>query len=251
MGGRYLVIGILLVATLATAYGKVNAEAQTVLKFDPSGSDGWAPYYFKPELAPRRGIMPEVTRAILQRAGIDGIEVDYPPMRTNFYLLNGEIDFDFVNPKWIADTELRDRFIYSDPVIAINEYYIALESTDSSLFLNQLGTDKKALVGTIRGYYYFNEADIERVDFNSEKELLKALELGRVDVVIMGDLTARYWASQSNIEVKVVAEHTRGYLHIRMRKELAPLLNRLNHGIAQAKTERVIERAIASYINVD
>lgn len=229
---KLITTSILLLHLLILCISDVKAgEADTVLKYDPTGSDGWIPYYVMGATGEISGIVPDVISAILSEANIKGVAINYPPKRTNQYLLAGQLDFDLVNPDWIADKQIRNRFIYSKPVIEVKEYFISRKEFDTSHFMQSYRAGTKPKVGTVRGYYYHDAAQIERVDFSSEKELIQALNYKRVDVIISGDLPAQYWSHRVQVPIKLFRLHSGGDLKIRMRPELKNKLNQINQAI--------------------
>lgn len=212
------------------------------LHYDPSGSNAWYPYYINDQDQP--GILPEITGLILSSANIEGIRKTFPPKRTNVALQRGEIDFDFVSLDWLPDNASRDPFVFSDGILRIKEYVVSLKGyqpPESIIELNQLGT--------VRGYYYHNEQEFERIDFTSERELILALKLKRIGQVIIGDLPALYWSKQLNIPIQFNELHSDGELRIRLRKEYRHLLPNLNSAIEQMTNNGKLAEIVGRYID--
>ncbi|OHU86316.1 MULTISPECIES: substrate-binding periplasmic protein [Pseudoalteromonas] len=199
----------------------LHANTKTQLTYSVSGSGSYYPYYTHDPEQP--GILPEVVTAILDTANIEGTNLLLPAKRTVLYLETGKIDFDLISPSWLNDQQRNDpRFIYSDAILSVDEYIV---STKKLSFEPKL---KGAEVGTVRGYYYHDDIHFERIDFNSEKELLQALAKGRIDLAIIGDLPAIYWAKELNIPVYLNSVHSQGEMHMRLQakhKKLLPVIN--------------------------
>lgn len=213
-----------------------------VLRFDPSGSNAWYPYYINNGEYP--GIVPELLDEILKAANIKGVKRTFPPMRTNYALKKGEIDFDLVNLDWLPESESVDAFVFTDGILRIKEYVVVKKGSE----LTKQHSPRENM-GTVRGYYYHNDTEFNRVDFSSEKELIMALKLGRVEKIICGDMPALYWSQQLNIPISFSELHSDGDLRLRLRKELSYLLPRLNRAIKQLNEQGKLNQIIEHYID--
>lgn len=219
------------------------SKSTSTLKYDPSGSSAWYPYYIENENFP--GIIPEALEAIFLIANIEGQKKIFPPKRTNLALKTGEIDFDLVNVDWLPASEPLEHYVFSDGIIRIKEFVATLKDYQGPEIRSAVNN-----MGTVRGYYYHNEEEFNRVDFSSERELILALKLGRVGQVIIGDRPALFWAQQLEVSIQFTLMHSDGFLRMRLRKEFQPLLPRLNHAIKQindsGKINEIVERYIKS-----
>ncbi|WP_206483339.1 transporter substrate-binding domain-containing protein [Thalassotalea sp. G2M2-11] len=216
------------------------------LKYEPSGSNSWFPYYIKSEQ--RQGILPELIPLVLQRADIEGQEVALPAARTNLALASGEIDFDFINPEWLPATTPLETFIFSVPIMPIKEYFIALKDSDIETLPEKMKQSSDIRIGTVHGYYYHDDDLFTRVDFSSEKNLIRALKHGRIKYAICGEVTAKYWSKILDVPIVVGAIHSDGYLHFRFRKELAEVVPRINQAITELKQAGLIDKIVSSYL---
>lgn len=221
----------------------VLEENTATLRYDPSGSNAWYPYYIENEKFP--GIIPEALQAIFDIANIEGQKKVFPPKRTNLALKKGEIDFDLVNVDWLPANESLEHYVFSDGIIRIKEFVVTLKDYQTPEIRSEINN-----IGTVRGYYYHNEDEFNRVDFSSERELILALKLGRVGQVIIGDRPALFWAQQLDVSIQFTQMHSDGFLRMRLRKEFQPLLPRLNRAIKQindsGKINEIVERYIKS-----
>ncbi|WP_448568075.1 substrate-binding periplasmic protein [Thalassotalea ganghwensis] len=216
------------------------------LKYAPSGSGAWIPYYIPNQDQP--GIIPEITNLILHKAQIEAESVILPPKRTNFSLEKGLIDFDFLNPQWLPDGIDQSGFVFSMPILPIKEYFVSLKTSDKETF--ELSKDNPKLrIGTVSGYYYHDEALFERDDFPSEKAIVQALASGRIEHAILGDLPALYWAEKLGVSLEFDQLHSDGFLHIRLRSEHKDLLPQFNNAIIELKQNSAFQRIIERYVH--
>jgi polar amino acid transport system substrate-binding protein len=222
------------------------AMANTVLKYNVSGSSSWVPYYL-PEQPEQPGILGELVPKVLMLAEISSEKHNYPPKRTNQALESGLLDFDFVSPSWFPNEDMGDQFVTSEPMIQIKENIITLE--DNATAWKNVDSIKGQPIGTVRGYLYHDDALFTRVDFTSEQELIKALHKNRIQAAISGDLPALYWSKKFNLPIALAAVHSDGVLVMRLRKEHKDLLPKINAAIAILKANGTIDAIIEKYTN--
>jgi polar amino acid transport system substrate-binding protein len=218
-------------------------RAQESLRYNIYGSGEWVPYVFDvdEQSSARPGIVAEIIPLILNTAGIDGELIKLPPKRTNESLKFGKIvEMDVVSPAWFENG--RPPFgQLSDSFMTITEY-VAFSPKNSGKF-KQLDDiyQEGLLIGGVRGYYYFDSGKFMRVDFPSEKQLVRALIKDRVDAVIIGGPTLRYFASEFQHELILGPVHASGELSIRITDKKAHLLPVLNKAIEQVKKTGAID----------
>lgn len=220
------------------------AFADTALKYNVNGSSNWVPYYI-PDSPESPGILGELVPLLLNHANIKIEKHNFPPRRTNYALDSGWLDFDFVSPSWFPHDDLGEQFVQSSAIIAIEEHIITLASNAKDWQSND--SLKGQEIGTVGGYLYHDDTEFTRVDFSSERELIKALYKDRVKAAISGDLPALYWAKQLNSPITLAALHSKGYLVMRLRKEHAALLPRINAAIIELQSNGTITRIINKY----
>ncbi|GGP80065.1 substrate-binding periplasmic protein [Shewanella ulleungensis] len=218
--------------------------ADTALKYNINGSSNWVPYYISnsPE---NPGILGELVPLLLANANIKIEKHSFPPRRTNYALDNGWLDFDFVSPSRFPNNDLGELFVQSSAIIAIEEHIITLASNAKDWQSSDNLTGQE--IGTVGGYFYHDDTEFTRVDFSSERELIKALYKDRVKAAISGDLPALYWAKQLNCPVTLAALHSKGHLVMRLRKEHAALLPRINAAIADLQSNGTVSRIVDKY----
>ncbi|MCG7535656.1 transporter substrate-binding domain-containing protein [Pseudoalteromonas sp. OOF1S-7] len=211
------------------------------LKYSISGSGAFYPYFTNDPQHP--GILPDLVTRILAQSALQGENIVLPAKRTNRYLATGKIDFDLISPAWLKTAQRSDpRFVFSEAILPIREYVVTRVPTQSLSSLSGL------TVGTVRGYYYHDDNVFTRVDFESERALLQALSKDRVDIIIIGDLPARYWSAQDNVALHFNHLHSHGTLHIRLRAEHAHLLPELNRAIQALRETGQIALIEAYYL---
>ncbi|MCT7940511.1 MULTISPECIES: substrate-binding periplasmic protein [Shewanella] len=221
-----------------------NAVADVVLKYNINGSSSWVPYYI-PNQPEQPGILAEIVPQILMLAQIKNEKHNYPPKRTNQALETGLLDFDLVSPSWFPNEDMGTSFVQSDAIIQIKENVITLEENEQKWANIQVIKDQP--IGTVRGYLYHDDSLFTRVDFTSERELIKALHKNRIQAAISGDLPALYWSNKLNQKVVLAAVHSNGVLVMRLRKEHQGLLPQINTAIAQLKADGTIDTIIDKY----
>lgn len=216
--------------------------AAPLLKYSVGGSGNHYPYFTNDPNTP--GILAEIIVDVLSQANIKGINVEQPAKRTVQYIESGLIDFDTISPSWLSESEKNDkRFVFSEPLIAVDEYVVTRPDFQSvqPLLSGQL-------VGTVRGYYYHDDEHFERADFASERELLLALKMGRIDRIIIGELPALYWSKHLDVDISLNSLHSSGLLHIRLLAKHAELLPLLNKAIAQLRESGRLKEIEQRYI---
>ncbi|MFY8350591.1 substrate-binding periplasmic protein [Pseudoalteromonas sp. SSM20] len=212
---------------------------QNSLRYNSSGSSNWVPYYMQDKATP--GILGELIPRILEQANIPGIEVKMPPKRTNQALIDGELDFDAVCAEWFPKQYVGPEFVLSKPLFTIKEYFVGLTDKSKTAHLDHHN------IGTVLGYYYYDDNTFNRVDFRSERELILALKKARVSRILIGDLTASYWAKKYDVDLQFQKLHTQGLLRIRLNKQKQHLLPRLNAAIDALYEQGVISNIVDKY----
>ncbi|XOV80418.1 MAG: substrate-binding periplasmic protein [Aestuariibacter sp.] len=225
------------------------ANARETLRYNIYGSGEWVPYVFAnaDQYSARPGIVAEIIPLILKTANIKGESIKLPPKRTNESLKFGKIvEMDVVSAAWF-EQGIPPFGHLSKPFMTITEY-VAFAPKNKDRF-QQLSDiyQEGLLIGGVRGYYYFDENKFMRVDFPSEKQLVRALIKDRVDAVIIGGPTLRYFASHFQKELLLGPVHATGELSIRVTDKKAYLLPRLNAAIDQVKQSGVIEQIHHKY----
>lgn len=223
------------------------AGESVTLKYNLTGSGNYFPYYTGDSDLP--GIFPEIVQQILNTANIQGEHVVLPAKRTVKSLITGKIDFDIISTAWLSKQE-RDNslFVYSDPLFQMSEYLVSLPK-HTQKWQNLAAINGKN-VGTVMGYYYYDDNEFSRVDFPSEKELLQALQRKRVEVIIISELSALYWSKELGVQVALGAGHSNGFLRIRILRRYRHLLPKINRAIKQLHQDDSITNIEQKYLGI-
>lgn len=218
--------------------------AADVLRYSVDSQSDWVPYS-KTGQAGYPGIFPELSKLILERAKIKSEPIDVPTKRAIKLLEEGHIDFDWVNPDWFPEGKVGEGLVTSAPIFVMTEYVISL-SKNANKYRN-LSDIYGKVVGTIRGFYYFDDSDFVRMDFSSEEALIRGLQLNRFEAAILEEMTARYWSRRLNVDIQLVAVHTSGEIVLRMRAEHQHLLKDINQAINYLRASGEIEAVKNKY----
>jgi len=222
------------------------AQNETVLLYGRNVSGNWYPYYI-PENPQAPGIFAELIPLIMLRADIAVNPIEMPPRRNAQAIKEGLIDLDIVSPDWFENGQLADIYVASKPILTIIEYLVTLpENQTSFMFLDNIYGPYQH-VGTVAGYYYFDDKKFTRADFPSESTLVLGLKKERFDVAILEEMTARYWAHQHKISITFGAIHSEGRIVIRLLKKHQYLIPHINNAINEMKQEGAIEKIINKY----
>ncbi|MFY8273633.1 substrate-binding periplasmic protein [Pseudoalteromonas sp. SSDWG2] len=215
------------------------------LKYNVDASGSWYPYTTSSENAP--GLIKEFVIEVMQQANVDIQYVPLPAKRINQFMQNKQLDFEVISPSWLSEEEKNDpQFVFSDALFPVREYLVTTSAKEQYyLDIDSIFGNK---VGTVRGYFYHDDEKFERVDFESERELIMALGKKRINVAIIGDLPAKYWSKKLGVPVVFAAEHSDGQLHLRLRAEHAHLLPKINTAISTLKSGKTLTRLEHKYL---
>lgn len=223
------------------------AQTSPVLRYvTDTGSDGWIPY-MTPSTAPEKpGIVVELTRMILDRAGIGAREVPLPERRAINAYKEGDIDMEWASPAWFPGNEFPETDVASVPVMSVREVLMFPSGEQGRWLLPQLIQGKT--VGTIEGYTYHDSNRFRRFDVRNEVALVRMVNAGRLDVAIIGELPGRYWANKLKADVSFGPAHSEGALVIRLQGRHKRLMPRINDAILALQSEGQVNRIVAKYI---
>lgn len=227
--------------------GTALAQGKPVLRYVvDTGSDAWVPY-MTPSTAPDKpGIVVELSRMILKRAGIEGREVPIPERRAVNAYANSDVDFEWASPAWFPGNEFPETDLASVPVLPVREVLMFPKGDKQRWLMPQLIQGHK--VGTIRGYTYRNSISFRRFDVSNEIDLVRMVGARQLPVAIIGELPGRYWARALNAKVGFGPVHSEGSLVIRLQGRFRKLLPRINDAILALQSEGEVNRIVAKYI---
>lgn len=202
------------------------------LYFDLGMEGGWVPYHTGAETG-RPGVFIDFTNKLQSMIDIQIVAVHFPPKRAEKALLDGIVDFDFICLEWLTDNQPGEGFVASESFLEINEYLVTLKK-NTHLFPTRESMFGQP-VGTVAGYFYFDDAEFIRVDFLNENILMQGLKHDRFKVAILERETAKYWAKLNATDIGFAALHTSGNLVMRLSKKHQALLPSINQAIRKMK----------------
>ncbi|MEP2602304.1 MAG: transporter substrate-binding domain-containing protein [Paraglaciecola sp.] len=209
------------------------AQAQkTKLYFDIGEPGGWVPFRTGAE-AGQPGVLSELAQLMTAHSDIEFIPVPLPAKRAQKALKDGWVDFDLICLEWLSKEQQSEEYVNSEPLFEITENLITL-APNQYLFPSRESIFGKH-VGTIAGYFYFDDNTFTRVDFLNESQLLQGLKHERFNVIILERETAKYWANLNKVNIAFSAVHSSGNLLIRLREEHQHLMPAINKTIQLIK----------------
>jgi len=148
------------------------------------GKIHYPPYYFVADGA-LRGAVIEVAQQIAKQLGHTLIFEQYPWPRIQRYLSQGKIDMVLLYSK----TPQREQFaIYTDFPHMYDASYLAIKKGQSIDFDGDLSKLQRYKFGNIRGYShgasYDSAANLSKHHANDEKQLIRMLLKGRIDIAV-------------------------------------------------------------------
>ncbi len=241
MNSRFVFLFTLLIALLSPFPGQADTPT---LYYDLGLDSGWVPY--QRGLEPGQpGVYAELMDALQQQSGIQIREVHMPPKRAALALNTGLVDFDFNVLEWMEDGTPGEGFVLSEPLYSVTEYLVTTPEHQHKYSEHEDYYGKP--IGTIAGYFYFDDAKFSRVDFLSEEALILGLKKQRFEAIILEQHCAQYWASQHQLDIAFAVVHTSGPVRMRLREEHADLLPVLNKAIITLRKNGTIEKILRNY----
>jgi hypothetical protein len=219
------------------------AFAQKPLRYDVVGKTNWAPYFTQEKEHP--GIIVEIIEKVLSEANIPIKPIQPLKHATPNAIEEGEVDVDIISPSWFKNNQIPDEFIISARIIPIAEY-IVYRPEDAHKWPNREALQDRH-VGVVRDYKYHDEKSYIRDEYASERDLLLALKNKKTNVGIVGELPLYYWANSLSINLERGPLHSRGYLHIRIKKGHIEYLKLINKAIVTMQQSGEIDRIFESY----
>ena len=225
-------------------FSSIAEEKSKELFFVLGQEGGWIPYHQGVENG-RSGIFGDITDALFEYTGIKFSPVYFPPKRAEKALNDGLVDFDFVCLEWLKKADFGDQFVVSEPFLEITEYLVTLKKNEN------LVPNKEAMygkpVGTIAGYFYYDDDRFTRVDFLNEKLLVLGLKSERFDAIILEKETANYWANVSKVDISFPALHSKGKLLMRLRSEHKALMPDIDEALKKIKSSGRLQKILESH----
>ncbi len=209
-----------------------ETAGDNILYYDQGVEGRWVPYQ-RGVVAGTPGVFQQMTDAISRHVDISFKTVNFPAKRSQKAMKDGLIDLEFISLEWLPGGEAGEAYVVSEPLFKVNEYVVTLQG-NQHLFPNRQAYYGRIL-GTIAGYYYFDDHKFQREDFLTESLLIQGLKRDRFKGAILERETAKFWASVHKADIAFATLHTEGVLRIRLQKDKAHWLALINQGIAAIK----------------
>lgn len=220
-----------------------DKEAVTTLYFDLGKKGGWVPFR-NAEKNGGTGVFTDLSKALQASTGIQFKTVNFPQERAAKALLDGIVDFDFSCLEWFENNDPGPNFVATDSFFEITEHIVTLQR-NAPLFPTRESIFGKP-IGTIYGYFYFDDNKFKRTDLINENQLILGLKNEQFKAIILERETAKYWAKLNNTEIAFAALHTSGNLVMRLKKEHSALLPLLNQAIRTMKTSGELQTILSN-----
>lgn len=195
-----------------------------------------------------RGIYADLFREILINAGLEPTLVPIPPMRrrvgfeTQIYHLSC-----CANPAWRKRPREQEIQLFSQQFYWTKDVFVFQKGKSFTLDNLSLLSDKR--VATVRGFDYRGSEHFgERIDYNNEVTLMRALALGRADVGIVNEDILR--ASTELTHLEAGPTHDEASLHIRIHRARLDLVRPINESIKgliqSGKRDQIVNRYLTN-----
>lgn len=184
------VLAVVLAALPAPMLAADPVRTQPV-KLNVSAS-GYPPFLLVDGEAPA-GIMVDVFRRVAARLGQEVVYLPLTRPEVDAGLEAGTLDATPRAIEWVADP---DRYVFSDPVLAIKDVLFVRSDAAEDLFTIGMLAGKR--IAAQRGYRYptlaplFAEGGVVRVDADGPREQLALLDAGEADFAVMAEPVG-YW----------------------------------------------------------
>lgn len=246
-----LFVRSILITLCIVCCGIFNSHAQSlapesqaskdILYYHVSREDGWVPFRVGAETG-RKGVLEEVSDLLQAYSNIEFAPVIFPTKRAEKALKDGVVDFDFVCLEWLKDSELRSKYVVTEPLFEVVESFATL--THNAHLIPSPDSAYNQAIGTIGGYFYHDDNRFTRVDFLNEDQLIRGLKQDRFNAIILEKETAKYWANIHDVDIAFPAVHSKGKLLLRLRKEHKALVPRVNQAILKIKASGELQKIL-------
>lgn len=193
------------------------------------------------------GIYPELFREILKGANLEPTLIPIPPMRrrigfeTQLYHLSC-----CANPAWRQRPREQEVQIFSKPFYWTKDIFVFPK--DKKFSIDKLSSLSDKRVATVRGFDYRGAEHFgERIDFQNEITLMRALALGRAEVGIVNEDI--YEASSQKNYLAKGPIHDEASLHIRIHRARLDLVEPINKSIEDLIRSGKRDQIVKKYLN--
>lgn len=190
------------------------------------------------------GIEVDLTKAIAEKLGIDlqFKELSIPDGRKAF--LNNEVNVDCcLNPIWFPKPEAQIVQLFSDPLYRLMEIWVFPKNMAFTIETTKDLKNKR--VGTINGFTYPEEQNFgSRIDGKDVAEVLSFLANGLADVAVLERHAVVYALNAKKLPIEFGRLFYAIEVGLRINKNQAHLLPKINHAIAEMRSSGQIEKIV-------
>ena len=240
-----------LIMACALAFLPNFGMAQTWL----AGGAEWRPFSYSDEQQNLQGIAVDITRQILEKAGIKTRFVSYPVNRLQAMLDKEQLDLSYAESKNWQAPEVTERYVFSVPYLKVREYlYFAKDHPARD---RPVETLQNLTIGMVRGYSYprlepgFEAGRLMKLETSQDLALLELLQAGRVDAVAMVDDLYHYLIVTHQIDPNQFqrgGQLSEAPLAMMLNKKHAALLPAINQAILSLQSSGEVARIHDSYL---
>jgi len=218
-----------------------------------AGSDTWAPFFMVSN-DQFSGIGVDILTEIVQRTG-DELDLQHlPNVRALSMFDNKEIDMIVIDsPLWNDQEKLKD-VLFSDELMSVQEYIYFLK--DEYIEVEIPEDLRGKVVNIFRGYSYpvfeeaFNKGIVEKDEVNNELSLIRILAAKRCTAIFMDSIAFEHNASRLGYDKSLFKRGMQlsdTELKIKIRREKASILPRINKAIAEMRRDGTVDLIIKKY----
>lgn len=218
-----------------------------------AGSDTWAPFFMVSNNQ-FSGIGVDILTEVAHRTGNKFDLHHLPNVRALSMFDNKEIDMIVIDSPLWNDPEKLKNVVFSDEVMSVQEYIYFLK--DEYIEVAAPEDLRGKVVNIFLGYSYptfeeaFNKDIVEKNEISSELSLIKMLVAKRCAAIFMDSIAFEYNASRLGYEKKMFRRGMQlsdTELRIKIRREKASILPRINKAIAEMKRDGSIDLITKKY----
>ncbi|WP_415902359.1 substrate-binding periplasmic protein [Neptuniibacter sp. QD29_5] len=193
------------------------------------------------------GIYPDLFREILIGAGLKPQLLPVPPMRRRIGFENQLYHLACcANPAWRARPREQEVQVFSKQFYWTKDMFIFPKG--KSFEINKLSQLSDKLIATVRGFDYRGSEHFgEKVNFQNEATLMRALALGRADVGIVNEDILNASAQKKYLEAGPI--HDEASLHIRIHRARIDLVEPINKSIDNLISSGRRDQIVKKYLN--
>lgn len=245
-----LFVSALLVLASPFVSANGNTDQFRVFHFNIS-PNGYPPYLIVDGNEPS-GIMWDVVATICQRLGYGVKPEQIPRKRVDQMLLEGYIDGTPRAREWVENPE---RFLFTDPVVDIEEVFFVPGSTPFS-YSSPEDLISKTIV-THLGYRYpplepyFEDGKIRRFDVSRDRDMFTFVLHGeRFDAAVADKLVGKWILRNEGLQKQfsITSESISNYgFRLMLRKDWQAFANDFNAELARMKANGELDAILANY----